>query len=503
MRNRRQVTYSFLLITGALILVNILSASFFARLDFTEDKQYTLSKATKKILKELKQPVTVTAYFSKDLPTELQKGRREFKDILVEYSNLSKNRVVYEFVNPSENDESEQKANQAGIQPRVVSVREKDQMKQQKVFIGAVVKVGEKSEVIPEILPGSSIEYELSAAIKKLTTAEKPSIGLLQGNGEPSLGGIGQAYSALDVLYNVEQVYLTDTTYTLNKYKTIAIVNPKDTIKETFLQQIDRFLAEGGNLFVAVNHVNIGGQGNMGIASNSLFSAWLKKKGVTIDDNAVIDANCSYANAQQQGYSIQFKFPFFPIINNFQKHPITEGLDAVVLQFASQVSFSGDSSKTFVPLAMTSEKSGKQPLPVYFDVNKNWSDNEFGLKNIVVAAAVVPKTGKGGKIVAISNGSFAVNGDSEDRNQQPRQLNAGNVNLLVNSIDWLSDDTGLIDLRTKGAKIRLLDQIDDGKKTFLKYLNFLLPILLIIGYGVFRFNRNRSIRMKRMEARYV
>jgi gliding-associated putative ABC transporter substrate-binding component GldG len=502
MRNRKQLTYSFLLIVGALVLINILSASFFARLDFTEDKQYTLSKATKKILKELKQPVTVTAYFSKDLPTELQKGRREFKDILVEYSNLSKNRVVYEFINPSENDESEQKANQAGIQPRVVSVREKDQEKQQKVYIGAVVKVGEKSEIIPQILPGSPIEYELSAAIKKLTTAEKPSIGLLQGNGEPNLAGIGQAYSALDVLYNVEPVYLTDTTYTLNKYKTIAIVNPKDTIKESFLQQIDRFLTEGGNLFVAASHVDVG-QGNMGVAKNSVFVSWLKKKGINIADNAVIDANCSYANAQQQGYSIQFKFPFFPIINSFQKHPVTEGLDAVVMQFASQISPAGDSSKTFVPLATTSDKSGTQPLPVYFDVNKNWADNDFALKNVVVAAAVVPKTGKGGKIVAVSNGTFAINGDSQNPNEQPRQLNPGNVNLMVNAIDWLSDDTGLIDLRTKGAKIRLLDQIDDGKKTFLKYLNFLLPILLIIGYGVFRFNRNRSIRMKRMEARYV
>ena len=485
------------------MLINILSSSFFARLDFTEDKRFTLSDATKKILKELKQPVTVTAYFSKDLPAELLKGRRDFKDILVEYSNRSKNRVVYEFINPSENDENEQKATQAGIQPRMVSVREKDQMKQQKVFIGAVVKVGEKSEIIPEILPGSSMEYSLSAAIKKLTTSEKPSIGLLQGNGEPSLAGISQAYSELDVLYNVEPVYLNDSTYSLNKYKTIALVNLKDTVRPKYLEQLERFLSEGGNLFVAINHVAIGGQGNMGVATNSIFLSWLAKKGIVVADNAVVDANCSYAGAQQQGYSVQFKFPFFPVITNFQKHPITAGLDAVVVQFASQVNFSGDSSRTFIPLAMTSEKSGTQPLPVYFDVNKDWGDNDFPLKSVVIAAAIVPKSGKGGKIVVVSNGSFAVNGESQQTNQQPRQLNAGNVNLMVNAIDWLSDDTGLIDLRTKGAKIRLLDQIDDGKKTFLKYLNFLLPILIIIGYGVYRFNRNRLIRMKRMEAYYV
>ena len=93
--------------------------------------------------------------------------------------------------------------------------------------------------------------------------------------------------------------------------------------------------------------------------------------------------------------------------------------------------------------------------------------------------------------------------NGEGQQQQQQQINPDNVNLMVNSIDWLSDETGLIDLRSKGAKLRPLDQIEDGKKTFLKYLNFLLPILIIVGYGIYRMNRNRNIRLKRMEAHYV
>jgi len=95
MKNRKQLTYSFLLIIGVLGLINILANTFFLRLDLTEDKRYTLSKATKNILKELKDPVTVTAYFSKNLPTELIKGREDFKDLLVEYASRSKNKLVY------------------------------------------------------------------------------------------------------------------------------------------------------------------------------------------------------------------------------------------------------------------------------------------------------------------------------------------------------------------------------------------------------------------------
>lgn len=503
MRNRKQLLYSFLLIGGVLVLINILSATFFARLDLTEDHRFTLSKATKNILKNLKQPVTVTAYFSKDLPAELIKTRRDFKDMLVEYANLSHHKVVYEFIDPSANEENEQKTTQAGIQPSYVSVREKDQMKQQKVYIGAVVKLGEKSEVIPQVLPGSSMEYAVSASIKKMETTDKPTVGILQGNGEPSLAGISQAYSALDILYNVEMAYLSDTAYTLSKYKTLAMINPKDTIPEKYLQQIDRYLAEGGNLFVALDHIGVA-QGSMGTLINNNLVKWLKGKGISIADNAVVDASCSYATAQQQGYTLQFKFPYLPIITTFPKHPVTEGLDAVVMQFVSQISYTGDSSKRFIPLALSSEKSGTQPMPAMFDVNKQWADADFPLKNLVVAAAIVPKSGRAGKMVIVTNGTFGINGgDSGQPNDRPRQLEPGNVNLLVNSIDWLSDDTGLIDLRTKGAKVRLLDQIDDAKKTFLKYLNFFLPILIIIGYGIYRFNRNRNIRLKRMEAHYV
>jgi len=84
-----------------------------------------------------------------------------------------------------------------------------------------------------------------------------------------------------------------------------------------------------------------------------------------------------------------------------------------------------------------------------------------------------------------------------------QQLPPDNVNLFVNAIDWLSDDTGLIDLRTKGVSSRPLDTIEDGSKTFYKYLNFLLPIILIVTYGFIRAQMKRNQRVRRMEEDYV
>jgi len=491
--------YSILLIIGAVALINILSINYFVRLDFTSDKQYTLSKVTKDILKNLKEPVTITVYFSKDVPPQIIQAKRDFKDILVEYTNRSRHKVVYEFIDPSD-EALQKKAMESGVQPVVVNMREKDQVKQQKVFLGALVQMGERKEVIPVIQPGAAMEYDLTMAIKKLSVVDKPSVGLLQGQKEPGLGSIHQAYAGMSVLYNVEPVYLNDTAYFLNKYKTLIIIAPKDSFPASYISQIDRYVKEGGNVYIALDRVDINLQNNATFVVNTGLESWLKTKGVTVEENFIVDQQCGQVTAQVGPNSYQI-LPFHYIlnVNNFADHTITKGLEAMVIPFASSITFTENGNRTFVPLVYTSDKAGTEPAPVYFDLNKEWTDADFPLKKIPIAAALLDKADKEGKIVVISDGGFAVNGEG----QQQQQVQPDNVNLMVNAIDWLSDDTGLIELRTKGVTARMLEDLSDGTRTFLKYFNFLLPIVLIIAYGIYRVNRNRRIRMRRMEAQYV
>jgi len=115
-----------LLVAVIVILVGFLSTRFSLRLDFTGDKRYTLSKATRDILNNLKDPVTVTAYFSKNLPPNVVETRNDFKDLLIEYSNRSNGNVVYEFIDPSEKEEIEQQALQSGIQTVMINIRERN-----------------------------------------------------------------------------------------------------------------------------------------------------------------------------------------------------------------------------------------------------------------------------------------------------------------------------------------------------------------------------------------
>ena len=196
---------------------------------------------------------------------------------------------------------------------------------------------------------------------------------------------------------------------------------------------------------------------------------------------------------------LNVQFPYLPIINNFADHPITSGLEAVVLPFASSMTFTGDSTVTFIPIAFTSENSGTERSPVYFNVQKRWTKNDFPLKDLPVAAILSGKLvgNTMSNMVVVSDGDFAVNGE------QAQQLQPDNVSLMVNSIDYLSDDTGLIELRTREVTLRPLKQTEDSTKALLKWLNFLLPILIIVIYGILRMQHNRNLRVKRMEEGYV
>ena len=94
----------------------------------------------------------------------------------------------------------------------MINVRDKDQIKQQKAYLGAVVSMGSRKENIPFIQPGSAMEYAFSTAIKKLSVVNKPSIAIIEGHGEPLLNEIMQVYKELSILYDVQPLTLTDTT---------------------------------------------------------------------------------------------------------------------------------------------------------------------------------------------------------------------------------------------------------------------------------------------------
>ncbi|OJJ15629.1 hypothetical protein BKI52_37740 [marine bacterium AO1-C] len=498
MKNR-QLIIATSLVAGILLLVNLLAREYSLRLDFTADKRYTLSKVTKNILKELNDPVTVTVYFSTDLPPQLSRVRREFEEMLREYGNRSDGKLVYEFINPNSKPIVEQQALQAGVQPIEVSVREKDQIKKQKAYMGAVIQMGEQKEVIP-VLTGDPIEYALSSNIKKLSATKKPKVVFLQGHKEPPLAMLGQLNQMLGILYTTEALFLTDSTKIPEDVKTIAIVSPKDSLPPSHLKQLDEFMAKGGNIVLAMNKVDAPKQMNTPLTPvKSGLESWLKAKGVTLEDKAVIDVQCGRVVVPRRLGNIQVqseeRFFYFPVLSKFADHPASKGLEAVLFQFTTPLKFNGDSTKKFTPLAYTSERSGVLSLNVPVNIQRNWQESEFNQPRQVVAAALEGNIvgNKKSRMVIFANGGFIV------PQQQGQALNQDNVNFMANAIDWLSDDTGLIELRTKQVQYRpLRKDVTEGFKAFAKYFNLLFPIFLVIGYGIFRAQKRKAIRRARM-----
>src|SRR5690606_27522123 len=162
---KTKIYTSTALIVAIVIFINLLAGEFRIRIDLTDDRQYTLSGATKDILRNLDEPVTVKAYFSKNVPPNILQTRKEVQDLLVEYAGIADGQIVYEFIDPNEKESYEDEATRNGISPVLINVREKDQVKQQRAYLGATIELGDRKEVIPFIEPGGPIEYTLSSAI--------------------------------------------------------------------------------------------------------------------------------------------------------------------------------------------------------------------------------------------------------------------------------------------------------------------------------------------------
>ncbi len=502
--DKKKLYITSVLVIAIIILANLISDELFFRWDFTDNKQYTLSDATKNLLKNLDKTITIKAYFSKDLPPKVGGVRRDFKDLLVEYANYSHGKIKYEFIDPNKNEKLENEAIQEGIKPVLVNVREKDQMKQQKAYLGAVIMYEEKKEVIPFVQPGAPLEYLLSSSIKKLTIKKKPIIGLVQGQGEATLNEMSQVINELKILYEVRYVNFNDTTtsVSLSNYKALLLVDPVDSFSDKELQLLTNYWNNGGRLLIAYNRLNSNLQQMYVQPINTGLETWLKDRGVDMPAKSVVDASCGMVTVQQERGMFRFMsnvaFPYFPIVKKFSDHPVVAGLEQVIFPFVSPVSYVGDTASVkATPLLYSSEKSNTVAAPFFINIQKQWTEVDFPEKNIVLAMALKNKK-NGAKMVVFGDADFAINGKGQDK----VQLGEDNINLFVNAVDWLADDTGLIGLRTKAVTSRPIKDLEDSTKTLLKYLNFLLPILLLILYGIIRYQRNKIIRIKRMGEYY-
>jgi ABC-2 type transport system permease protein len=546
------------------VLVNIIATFINTRIDLTAENRYSLSPATKKLLKKLDDVVFFKVYLSGDLPPGFQRLSNETREMLDEFRSYSNN-IQYEFVNPSENPNDKDRNDayrllvERGLQPTDLRVNKKGESSQIIIFPGALVSyhgkeipvqllMAQLQEDPNKVLNNSiqALEYNLGSAIKNLTTAIKPRIAIIEGQGELDQMETIDLQNSLSEFYNVDRVTIknkisslairikTDSLHDVlvNKYRAIIIARPTKPFDERDKFLIDQFIMRGGKVLWLIDPVFASMDSlqkyntTMGIPNDINLEDMLFNYGVRANVNLVQDMNAlpipvktgQIGNQPQFDY---FKWYFFPVLTPSVNHPIVNGLNAIKTEFLSTLdTITADGIKKTIlletsPYARTvnapalidleilkkepnERMFNKGPLPVAVLLEGEFSSAY--LFRIPPELADNPSLGyksksKKTKMIIIADGDIVKNQFHYSQGyplplgyDQYTKQTFGNKDLALNAINFLCDDSGLISVRSRELKLRMLDTAKVAKqRLFWQFFNILIPILLITGFGIVKY----------------
>ncbi len=516
---------SIVVIVVILLVLNLISVNVFGRLDLTDGKIYSLSQSSKDLMRSLDDRVTIKCYFSDEIPQPYNANARYLKDQLGEYKAYAGKNLNYVYIDPVK-EGKEQEARSYGIPPVPIQTLARDKMEVKNVYMGLAVLFGDKKEVIPVIQNTASLEYEITRAIKKLVHRTTPKVGFITGHGELTLDKeMTYVNKVLTQEYQVEPLDLRTMSAIPADVTTVYLIGPKTRLSDHELYLIDQFLMRGGKVGMLIEKVNAQIQQGTAIPLDPGLDAFLANYGVGISSNMVIDAQCGTVAVQQQQGQFRFQsvkeYPFFPKIIEFSKtNLIVKGLQAINLIYASSIDTThfGSSGLNFDVLARTSKQSGVLIPPYDIDPYRQWTKIDFNQKELPVGVAITgtfhsffagkPKpepdtvvtqavAGSDARLDQGDKGRLVVWGDADFVSDQVLRDQA-NLILFQNMTDWLSEDEGLISIRSKDVSARPLKVTEDSTRTVVKFLNILLMPLLVVLFGVARWQIRKQNRRRQL-----
>jgi gliding-associated putative ABC transporter substrate-binding component GldG len=540
-----------------LIVLNVLGTLFFHRFDLTKDKRYTLSETSLQIVKQVKNPLSIKIYMQGDLPADFRRLQLETKQLLEEFQAYNSN-IVFEFVNPMENeDESMEMVKslyQKGLTPINITVDDKGKQSQAMVFPWAIAVYDNKEVNIPllknimgakteEKVKGSiqHLEYSIADAINKITKAKQKKVAFIKGNGEMNEIHVAKMLRQIKESYYIGPFTLdsvakdpSGTLEALKKYDLAIISKPTETFSDEEKQVLDQFIMNGGKTLWLIDQVaadmdSLYNQSGATLAYprdlnlNDMFF----KYGFRINPDLVKDEYGSPIKLAtgEQGSATQyqeFKWKYAPIVIPSSKHPIVKNLGEIKFDFASPIDTLKNGIKKTV-LLQSSQYSKKIGAPTEINLNivteKTTPQEYLNKGNSALAVLlegdfhsafenrVLPfkesafqEKGKPNKMIIIADGDLARN--QLDKNMMPVELGydqrTGNLydnkDFMMNCINYLLDDTGLINIRSKDVSLPLLDKDKVYENyTMTQFITIGLPILILLVFGLaFTYIRKRK-----------
>ena len=499
-QNKKSFLIYISIVAAILVIFNIVSRNWFFRLDLTDNKMYSLSNSSKTVLGKLDDLMTLKVYFSTNLPGEYGNNRRYLQDILEEYAAYSDGNLKFEFFEPKNNEELETEAQKSGVRPMQIQTVEKDEVVIKVVYMGMVFLYEDERETIPFITTKTGLEYEITTKIKKLVDSNKSSIAIATTANQVVANE--KITQNLEINFNVRKINL-DSEIPLD----IAVVllnGVSDSLSADEYHNIEDYIKRGGNLLIAQNRINADIQTQQATPIVSNIFDLLTNYGLNIKENLVLDKNCSRVTMQiptsflgmQVMQSVQKEYPFLPVIEHFNKDEIiVNGLEQLLTFFPSEIIL--DSLHSTTPLFRTSNRSAS--MKEFYNLSPNETNNSFSQLNekgkIISAHSKVlnDETGLIGQIILISDSKFFADDGFA--------TNPENYIFILNTVDYLLGDEELIDLRSREITSRPLEKLEEEERSRWKWINILLPSILVVVFGFIRLKRENS-RAKVLEEIY-
>lgn len=528
-------------VLAGVFLLNFANQSIYKRLDLTQDKRYTLSEITTSILDKYEDQVTIKVYLEGEFPTEFQRLQTETRQFLEELK--AENSVIkILFINP---DNQREQLTKKGMYPSQLTVEEDGKLSNAIIFPWAEISYKNKT-IIVSLLPESQaktqeeqlqnavdgLEYSFANALNTLTQNNKKKIAIISGNGELQDIELYSFLSEVSKKYHLAKFTLDSvaqnpqkTLQGLTNFDLAIIAKPteKFTAEEKFT--LDQFITNGGKTLWMLDNVqadtdSLFNNGKMLAYPRELnLTDLLFAYGVRVNSKLVQDLYASKIPLATGNVGNQTQFqnlPWFynPLVSGNPNHPISKNVLPVRLQFATQIDTLKNNIKK-TPLLVSSVLTKQVGLPTIIELSSianEPTEQEFsggnqlfsvlleGEFNSAYANRIKPfksslfkeKSSKN-KMIIIADGDIAKN---QILKGEPHNLSTdkwtgerfGNKDFLLNSVDYLLDDSGLINLKNKSLQLNILDkQQAFNEKGYWQFINIVVPLLLLFTFG-FGFN---------------
>jgi ABC-2 type transport system permease protein len=463
------------------------------RIDLTSDRLYTLSSATKNILQNLKDTVTVKLYASEDLPTELSLAQRDVTDALNDYKSYGSGKLTVDVIHPN-SDELKKEATNAGIPPMQFNVMRQGEFAVKEGYFGLTVS-GKNSaaEAIPYISQTSDFEYQLSRLIRRISEEKRNQVVFLTGHRETGTAGYGGFRQELEKSFDVTDASISTATSlassALANADVVVIAGAKEALSKNEEKILGDYVKNGGKAFVLADGADVNLQNLSASPASASTTAFIADIfGVKVDPNIVFDTTSNENVQFNTGGPMNFilPYPFWARVGAAQETPIMKDLKSVIYTWGSSLSILNDklSGASAAPILKTTRNAGQQTTVFEIKPNTNFNIDKTQIGEKTVAVSVANVLGGNGR--AIIAGSSSMLSD-QILNGKPENIAFG-----LNTIDWLSENADLISIRSKISAPRTLAFASQNEQNTVKYSSMLgIPVLVAVFGGLWLYRRKR------------